>query len=523
MGEFGKNNELFLRQETTIAQIKSEKEKIDLNARIEGLKSVIRSDTTVFYEGCLLEKRYGREDQIDLGDYGSTSNYVNNYFLNLFFECGGYKSEEGEPLTVDSLIRDVKRSGDLRPILVYEGKDNSSAEFYSFAGKNNDAFHSLLVNVSDNLRGEMIAKFYETPAIGWVKTINEAISQQKDLVVMSQGVYKIAPEELQGIEVGKELELFVKMLGLVPVEKEIKIDSKDEVTNESGEGNYMVIKTNKDKVAFLIEPQDGGIDEKKVNISVCLDIEKMSGRSETDRFVTSKTAEEIMDLLDKAGVKVSDQVLNYISEGSLNRGKVNPEFSPRYGNGYAELTRLISYGIGLQDREEIINRLFSKFDESGWEKTKTERDKLGGPSKLVFEMIDDLIDPERNQKKSDYDFFKSNFSVRDGSCKDIEFYYEMALERGKFKEDNDFFYQETYGARPSAITRREIMVGGVRLPKGFLCRVSEEGVEPLRPTMFCFSKEEAIDAYGKQYWDIYENNSKKLGRLIEMSNQGLIF
>ena len=95
MGEFGKNNELFLRQETTIAQIKSEKEKIDLNARIEGLKSVIRSDTTVFYEGCLLEKRYGREDQIDLGDYGSTSNYVNNYFLNLFFECGGYKSEEG--------------------------------------------------------------------------------------------------------------------------------------------------------------------------------------------------------------------------------------------------------------------------------------------------------------------------------------------------------------------------------------------------------------------------------------------
>jgi len=29
MGEFGKNNELFLRQETTIAQIKSEKEKID--------------------------------------------------------------------------------------------------------------------------------------------------------------------------------------------------------------------------------------------------------------------------------------------------------------------------------------------------------------------------------------------------------------------------------------------------------------------------------------------------------------
>ena len=135
MGEFGKNNELFLRQETTIAQIKSEKEKIDLNARIEGLKSVIRSDTTVFYEGCLLEKRYGREDQIDLGDYGSTSNYVNNYFLNLFFECGGYKSEEGEPLTVDSLIRDVKRSGDLRPILVYEGKDNSSAEFV-FAGKN---------------------------------------------------------------------------------------------------------------------------------------------------------------------------------------------------------------------------------------------------------------------------------------------------------------------------------------------------------------------------------------------------
>jgi hypothetical protein len=521
MGEFGKNSELFLRQETTIAQIRSDKEKVDLNARIDGLKNIIRSESVGFYEGCLLSRRREFEDQISWGDYGNVDSYVDNYFLNLFFKCGGYRSEDGELLTIDSLRRDARKSEDLDPRLVYKGKDGSTAEFHFFAGGDECNFQSSFIDINSNLREEMITKFYETPAIRWIKTINEAIDQQKEVIAMSRGVYKIAPEELQGIETGEELELFVRMLELVPVEKEI--DSKGEATNESGEGNYMVIKTNKNKVAFLIEPQDEGIDEKKVNISVWLDIEKMSGRSETDRFVTSKTAEEIMGLLDKAGIKVSDQVLNYVSEGSLNRGKVSPEFSPRYGNGYAELTRLISHSVGLQDRKEIIDRLFSKFDESGWEKTKTEREKLGGPSKLVFRMIDDLIDSDRNQKTSDYDFFKSNFSMRDGSCKDIEFYYEMALERGKFREDSDFFYQETYSTRPSAITRREIVVDGVKLPKGFLCRVSEEGVEPLRPTMFCFSKEEAIDAYGKQYWDIYENNSKKLGRLIEMSSQGLIF
>jgi hypothetical protein len=313
------------------------------------------------------------------------------------------------------------------------------------------------------------------------------------------------------------------MLGLVPMEKEVLFSNKDGVISKKDEGAHMVIKTDKDKATFLIEPQNGEAGDKKVNVSVLLDIEKMSGRSETDRFLTSKTAEEIMGLLDEAEIKVGSQMLNYMSEGSLNRGGFDPEFSFRYGNGYAELTRLISHCVGLQDREEIINKLFGKFNEAGWEKIKTKRDKLNGPSKVFFDMVGDLIDPNRDQKKSDYTFFKSKFSIRDGSCKDIEYYYEMAYEDSKFRRDNDFFYQETYSTSPSAITRREIMVGGVKLPKGFLCRVNEEGVEPLRPTMFCFSKEEAIDAYGKQYWDTYENSSKRLGSLIEVNNEEPIF
>ncbi|MFA6368996.1 MAG: hypothetical protein WCX20_01280, partial [Candidatus Shapirobacteria bacterium] len=74
----------------------------------------------------------------------------------------------------------------------------------------------------------------------------------------------------------------------------------------------------------------------------------------------------------------------------------------------------------------------------------------------------------------------------------------------------------------TAITRREMVVDGVRLPKGFLCRVNSSGVEPLRPTMFSFNKDEAIDAYGKQYYGLLED-FPKLGNLIEENSKKWLF
>lgn len=517
-----KNGEVQSVQESTLTRVIHDKETMDLKDRIAGLKYVIASSICDFYQNCISGDR-GVKDQIHFGDYGFVDNYVNNYILDLFFRCGDYKTKTGEALTVDNLRKTALESDDSTPELIYAGKGDSKAKIYFFNGRESCNFNTSIVGVSDELRKEMMVKFSDIPAIKWIETINEAVNRQRGFIATSCGIYEITAKELQGIEMGEDLKFFIKALDLVFQEKGETLGNINDPLDNNKEGTRLVVGSYKDRATFLIEPQSGQTGGKMVNLSVLLDTEKMSGRTEADRFVVSKTATEIMDLLDESGIQVSNHVLNYISEGSLHKGEFNPEFNNRYGNGYAEVTRLLSYCVRLEDRQEIIKKLFSSFSDSGWEKIKDKKDRLTGPSKVFFEMINDLIDPNRKQKKSDYAYHKSEFAMRDGTCRDIEYYYEVAYWENESLRDKNFFYQKTYSSGPSAITRREIVVDGVRLPKGFLCRVCKEGVEPLRPTMFCFSKDEAIDAYGKQYQYIYENTSKRLGRLIEINNEDFIF
>jgi hypothetical protein len=527
-----KNDEAFVVQEPTLTTILREKEMVDFEKQsyfLENLKSGYDS----FYKGCV-EGNKNLPDWIDFGDNGFVDSFTNNYFLDLFFKCGEYRIETGEILTVGKAREMAKEDINPRPKLEYVGKDNSKVKFDFFAGKNGYNFNTSVVDVSGELKKEVLERFSEIPAIRWIDIIRETFIQQKKLIAVSRGVYEMTDEGLQNINVDEELIFFIKSLDLVfqdqidnpyETEREVTLDKINDLLDGQNEGVYLTFydKGRRGKVTFALRSSSDQTGGKKVNLSLLLDTEKISGRSETDRFVVSKTAIETMGLLDESGIKISDQVLNYISEGSLKSGCCSPEFSSRYGNGYAELTRLLSYCVRLQDRQEIINKLFSSFSESGWEKIKEKKDKLTGPSRMFFNMIDDLIDPNRKQQRSDFNYYKNVLSMRDGACEDIESYYEDALERGKYKRDDSFFYQETYESALSAITRREIVVNGVRLPRGFLCRVSEKGVEPLRPTMFCFSKDEAIDAYGKQYWKAYKNDLGVMGELIEENYKNQIF
>ena len=61
------------------------------------------------------------------------------------------------------------KSYGLQPELIYEGKDNSKAKILFFNGGEKCNFQSSFVDVSSDLRKEMIDKFYETPAIMWIK------------------------------------------------------------------------------------------------------------------------------------------------------------------------------------------------------------------------------------------------------------------------------------------------------------------------------------------------------------------
>jgi hypothetical protein len=53
-----------------------------------------------------------------------------------------------------------------------------------------------------------------------------------------------------------------------------------------------------------------------------------------------------------------------------------------------------------------------------------------------------------------------------------------------------------------AMTRKEIMVNGVILPRGYFCRVSDEEVprvEPVRLSMFGVPENEVAEVFGYQY------------------------
>jgi len=511
MGEFGNtesgvNFEAIIKKEPTVARIIREKESVMIVKGVENIENSLKWNKSSFYERALSEPLLENTSSILLGDYGNLDSFKHNYILNLIFEVGGYKTENGKGLTVEDIRVDAKQSSEESPKLHYFAENGLELSCDFFSGGKNINFDTWIRGINDEVRKKMLDRVENVPANKWISKLIEKSKEKKDQIISDGGLAVISDESLKDIKIDNDLFFFIKELNL-PFEVNIEDlkNIKEDIFLEIGHKRELFIK---------VEKNTNNPDGNSINLSLLVDTEKMSGGSEADWFAVSDTAGEILGAFDLAGLKISDEMLNYISEGALGRGG----FSERYGNGYADLNRLLSYGIRPKDRDEIAQKLFSYFDESALEKLKNSSEKLAGPAKLVVEMISDLLDPERDSKKSDFVYSKSDRTMRDGSCKDVEVYYEMALEDRKYTVDDDFFYQKTSTSTPTAITRREIVVNGVRLPKGFLCRVNPSGVEPLRPTMFCFNKDEAIDAYGKQYYGLLKG-FPKLGNLIEENSK----
>lgn len=515
MGEFGNtessvNFEAVSKKEPTVAKIIREKESVAIIKGVSNIENSLIGSQSTYYEGVLSRPLHENIDSMTLGDYGNRDNFVNNYILNLVFETGGYKNKDGKILTVEDIRGEARQSAEKKPDLHYFAENGLELSCNFFGGGKEFNFDTWMVGINDEIRKKMLNRVENIPGNQWISKLVEKTREKRDQMISDGGLFVIGDESLKNIKIDDDLLFFIRKLNL-PFEGDIKDlkNFKEDIFLEIGHKRELFIK---------IKKNTDDIDGNSVNLSLLVDTEKMSGGSEADWFAVSDTAGEILGAFDLAGLKISDEMLNYISEGALGDG----EFSFRYGNGYADLTRLLSYCIRSKDRGEIAKKLFSDFNELVLEKLKSNSEKMSGPAKLVVDMIGDLLDPKRDSKKSDFVYKKSDRTMRDGSCKDVEVYYEMALEERRNTVDDDFFYQKTSESNPTAITRREIVVNGVRLSKGFLCRVNPSGVEPIRPTMFSFNKDEAIDAYGKQYYGLLRD-SPRLGDLIERNSKNWAF
>jgi len=514
MGEIGNvessvNFEAITKKEPTVAKIIREKETAAIIRGVNNIEYSLTGSHLRYYKGAL-DKPLSREiDSMTLGDYGNQDSFANNYVLNSIFEVGGYKNRDGKGLIVEDIRADARQSSEERPDLHYFAENGLDLSCNFFGGGKEFNFDTYIRGINDEIRKKMLDRVENSPANQWVAKLIEKTREKKDQMISDGGLFVISDDSLKDIKIDDDLLFFIK---------ELELPFEGTVEDLKGIKENLFLEIGRKRELFIkIQRNIDNTEANTVNLSLLVDTEKMSGGAEADWFAVSDTAGEILGAFDLAGLKISDEMLNYISEGALGNGN----FSDRYGNGYADLTRLLSYGIRSKNRDEIVKKLFSDFNELASEKLKMSSQKLNGPAKLVIEMINDLVDPERGNKKSDFAYKKSDRTMRDGSCKDVEVYYEMALEERKYTVDNDFFYQKTSSV-PTAITRREMVVDGVRIPKGFLCRVNYLGVEPLRPTMFSFNKDEVIDAYGKQYYGLLED-FPGLGDLIERNSKNWLF
>lgn len=227
-------------------------------------------------------------------------------------------------------------------------------------------------------------------------------------------------------------------------------------------------------------------------------------------FIYSQTGEGILLGLGKK--HLSPKLENSLSEGYLNKDDTY-KFSTRYGNGYADITRLLSSCIG-RDEETIKTMIWedpdhkiSQDDMKQWLSLSNE-----SPSPATREFFrtlhnvcsqnSDIKNPEI-PTHSRYTAAKV-ISYRDGSCKDAESYYCNA-DTSKLKQSSpDFLEKCDYGVS-TALVLLPIYVNSTLLKPGHLVKLVKDpdgnitGVQPLRCTMFMFNENEAQDAFGSQY------------------------
>ena len=238
----------------------------------------------------------------------------------------------------------------------------------------------------------------------------------------------------------------------------------------------------------------------------------------------SKTGEEIIKGL--GTYHFSSTFEHILSEGYIPT-EGSYEFSSRYGNGYADVTRLLSMCIG-KDTESVADLIWNdpdhrltQGDKHHWQKLAA--DSNSAPVREFFRLLNDVCFTQYDQTEdsaetteSQYPHFKKSkiISYRDGSCKDAENYYcEASTE--KLVQSSQYFLEKQNSGSGTALVLSPIVVGGVVLQPGHLVKLEKDkeqkiiGIQPLRFTMFMFSNEEARDAFGWQHTETLENTSRK--------------
>jgi len=349
-------------------------------------------------------------------------------------------------------------------------------------------------NLSNELYIQIQAALQENPVYTALKTVSEIITSARGTVA------EISLETLNL----EESYILLRILGLTP----------DEITSLAQADSNIPL------------PHLPGLNIKpsphERNVSLTYGPRTAAEIEVRKTFLWSQTGEEIA--LGLGQKHLSPRLENSLSEGGIAMER-RDKFSNRYGNGYADITRLLSTCIGrdlatvkLQLWDDEDHRI-SNDNTKHWRTLSQE--STSAPVREFFRLLyavctvhnTEFESPEMTNDIPQFNM-KQIVSYRDGSCKDAETYYCGASPEN-FNRSSSLFLEKVGRGVNTALVLSPISVGGVLLQPGHLVKLSKDAdgaisaIQPLRPTMFMFSEEEARDAFGSQYEDTCNNLDRK--------------
>ncbi len=492
--------------ENLYRRLQQGKELADLRAGLNLLQNHLSQGE--FYSNAINQSGAGRD--VFLGDYGNMPSFTQDYLLDRLFQTILATGADGKPLSVGSLRTLATQSSDEYPQLKLVGENGGTIDTTFFGGRNSSNFSCWLRGLPESTKARIASTLDNIPPRVWAKSIVQQLAEQQGQILSHEGVVALSmPDQIASSTY--DLTFFLNTYGFSPrygwTREEVEIilaggtipDEKGAVARWvdpiTGEG-WSVLSTQAMKgVGLAFRKHDSS-----TAVSVLIDTAELRGRNTSTCFLDSVTSREILSVFEELDLEPSDEMLNDFTEGSLGFG----HYSSRYGNGYADLSRLVTYvareGLGLERLVNIKNPNITAED------LLVKAKNLSAPAELILKLMAGIIKRTKEEKEHPRMSF-SGQSIRDGSCKDSEVYFSGSLKLGKSFHEGAFVCKSGYGS-DTKMNTVPIDADGIEFPPGYLFRVGEKGeLEPLRATMYCFNDDEARDAFGWQYEECLNNDS----------------
>jgi hypothetical protein len=226
----------------------------------------------------------------------------------------------------------------------------------------------------------------------------------------------------------------------------------------------------------------------------------------TQSFLRSRTGVELVSAVERAGLVFSDRLLDALQGHNHRYG----DFSTRYGNSYAELSREVAKLIN--DPKRSLRHLFNQDDAEVVDAIlgMDSADLKSTPTRVLVSLMQHALG--RDSAKAHASSIRVHVGavqMNSGSCKDAETYFGQSSTTGDLSVSPDKVMLHKSSGEKTAINLEPVVYNGVELPPGCLFQVHADGYTFVRLTSFCFEEDDAADAFTWQYKETVRNRVYK--------------